>query len=79
MSEEPSQSDPIGEIVGSFVERCRKGERPSVAEYAQAHPELADELREVLPMALALEEARNSRASPTGDPNSRETDWSSSN
>jgi serine/threonine protein kinase/tetratricopeptide (TPR) repeat protein len=58
MSDGHSEHDPVGEIVEAFVERFRRGERPSVEEYARQHPEIADEVREVLGIAAMLEEAK---------------------
>ena len=47
--------DPIEALAESFLERFRRGERPSVEEYAAEHPELADEIRELLPALGELE------------------------
>ncbi len=47
--------DPIKALAQSFLERLRRGERPSVDEYAAAHPELAGEIRELLPALERLE------------------------
>ena len=50
MSESPpSDRDPIEMLADSFLARFRRGERPSVEDYAAKHPELADEIRELLP------------------------------
>ena len=38
--------DPIEMLADSFLDRFRRGERPSIEEYAAKHPELADEIRE---------------------------------
>ncbi len=48
----------IGRIADSFVEQYRRGERPSIAALAARHPELADEIREVFPALVRLEEAK---------------------
>jgi serine/threonine protein kinase len=54
---QPSSSGPAGEridlVLDSILLRCQRGERPSLAEYEEKHPELAARLREVFP-ALAL-------------------------
>jgi len=55
---EPSELDPIGRIADSFAERYRRGERPSVEEYARDFPELASELRDLLPAVVLMEEAK---------------------
>ncbi len=52
-----SQSDPaIGPLVETFLERYRRGERPSVSEYTEKYPELASQIRELLPALVAMEE-----------------------
>jgi serine/threonine protein kinase/TPR repeat protein len=51
-----SQRDRIDELAESFVARFRSGERPSIDEYARKYPELADELRELLPALVMLEQ-----------------------
>ena len=42
-------------MAESFLERFRRGERPSIDEYAAKYPELADEIRELLPALVQLE------------------------
>ncbi len=48
---------PIEKLVEAFLERRRRGETPSVEEYVRAHPELADEIREVFPALSVIENA----------------------
>jgi WD40 repeat protein/serine/threonine protein kinase len=55
MSEASAERDPIEEMADSFLARYRAGERPSVEEYADKYPELADEIRELLPALVKLE------------------------
>jgi serine/threonine protein kinase len=47
--------DPIEVMAESFLERYRRGERPSIEEYAAKYPELANEVRELLPALVQLE------------------------
>jgi eukaryotic-like serine/threonine-protein kinase len=49
--------DPLGPIVESFLDRFRKGERPALDEYLARHPDLAVELRELIPALVELEAA----------------------
>ncbi|MFK7820551.1 MAG: protein kinase, partial [Planctomycetaceae bacterium] len=52
-----SESDDIVlSLANEFVERYRRGERPDVSEYANQHPELAAEIRDVFPMMLLMED-----------------------
>jgi eukaryotic-like serine/threonine-protein kinase len=52
--ESPDQFDAVAE---EFAERFRRGERPTIAEYAVRHPEFADEIRELFPALIMIEEA----------------------
>ena len=56
-SASPSSSDrdPIERLADSFIGRFRAGERPSIEEYALKYPELADEIRDLLPALVELE------------------------
>ncbi len=54
-AEPDDDRDPIDLMAESFLERYRRGERPSIDEYAARYPELADEIRELLPALVQLE------------------------
>src|SRR6516162_17665 len=51
-----STGDPLGPILESFLARFRRGERPSLTEYIARHPGLADEIRELLPALVEIEQ-----------------------
>jgi len=51
-----SEADPLDAVVESFLRRYRDGERPSLVEYTDRHPELADRIREVFPALVMIEE-----------------------
>jgi serine/threonine protein kinase/tetratricopeptide (TPR) repeat protein len=53
-----SAADVVGDLAESFLERYRRGERPSVEEYAKDHPELAGEIRRLFPALLMMEDIR---------------------
>lgn len=55
--------DTVELLASEFAERVRRGEQPSVEEYLRRHPELADSLRELLPMVEALERWKEDRQS----------------
>ena len=57
MSSDDDALDPVARLADEFVARYRRGERPNVSEYAQRYPELADRLRQVLPVLVVMEEA----------------------
>jgi serine/threonine protein kinase len=44
------------ELAEEFAERCRRGERPSLQEYVERLPEMAEEIREMFPALLEVEE-----------------------
>jgi serine/threonine protein kinase/WD40 repeat protein len=41
-----------------FVERHRRGERPTLTEYAERHPELATEIRDLFPALVQIEDLK---------------------
>ena len=56
MSASESQSALVLELAEEFLERYRRGERPSLQEYVDRHPELADEIREHFPALVEIEQ-----------------------
>ncbi len=55
-SEDPSENDlKLAEILVEFEERQERGEFPQVGEYVARYPELADQLRQVLRAAAAVQ------------------------
>ena len=72
MSGEPAddpaddQVDPLDRLTQEYLRRHRAGGVVSVEDFAQANPEHAGLLRELLPTLLALETAKRERQSSTG-------------
>jgi len=60
------QRNPIEILAEEFVQRHRRGEQPTVAEYVDTHPELADEIRGLFPTIVAMERLKK-RKSHSGD------------
>jgi serine/threonine protein kinase/WD40 repeat protein len=54
--QDESQTGLVSELAKEFLERCRAGSRPSLSEYTDKYPDLAEEIREVFPMMLLMEE-----------------------
>jgi serine/threonine protein kinase/WD40 repeat protein len=48
--------DPIAALAGEFAERYRRGEHPSVSEYTERYPDLADQIRDLFPFLVVMEE-----------------------
>jgi WD40 repeat protein/serine/threonine protein kinase len=58
--------DPVEILADSFLARFRNGERPSIEEYAAKYPELADQIRELLPALVVLEQEKSVAGAPNG-------------
>lgn len=48
----------VYELAEQFLERQRRGEKPSVEEYAAAHPELAGQIRELFATMVMMEDLK---------------------
>ncbi len=55
-SSHQTDSDPLDKLAQSFIERHRRGEPLDIAEYAEQYPELADQIRELFPTLLDMEQ-----------------------
>ncbi|HUG67617.1 MAG TPA: serine/threonine-protein kinase [Pirellulaceae bacterium] len=55
MPEPTVDRDPVEFLAAEFVDRLRDGGRPSVEEYAAAHPEWAEQIRDLFPTIAAME------------------------
>src|SRR5437762_4340654 len=55
MSESGTKSENVLALAEEFLDRYRQGERPSLREYVDRHPDLADEIREVFPAMAMME------------------------
>ena len=52
----PPHDERLQPLLEEFMDRNRRGERPSITEYEEAHPELADPIREVFSAMLMMED-----------------------
>lgn len=59
MAEISDPREPLEALVEQFLAECRTGRTPSVADYAARHPDLADEIHELFPTMLAVEQAKH--------------------
>ena len=55
MTDPSLDSSPLGELAEEFLGRSQRGERPTVDEYAERFPELADQIRAFFPALLVVE------------------------
>jgi eukaryotic-like serine/threonine-protein kinase len=51
--------DPFDRLAEEFVARLRRGERPSLDDYAARHPELAEQVRELFPALIEMEQLKD--------------------
>ncbi|MHC4918594.1 MAG: protein kinase domain-containing protein, partial [Planctomycetota bacterium] len=54
---------PIEVLAAEFVDRHRRGEHPTVEEYAEQHPDLAREIHDLFPTILAMERLKKHKES----------------
>jgi serine/threonine protein kinase/WD40 repeat protein/tetratricopeptide (TPR) repeat protein len=54
--ESVSARDPVEELAETFLERYRRGERPSLSEFMARAPEHADEIRDLFPALVLMEQ-----------------------
>jgi serine/threonine protein kinase/WD40 repeat protein len=66
MADPSSDREPVEQLAESFLARFRAGERPSLSEYTAAHPELADQIRELFPALVEMEQAGSAVGPATG-------------
>src|SRR6516165_557647 len=71
MSSSSDPRNPVEVLAEEFLERKRKGEKPTLREYRDRHPDLAAEIGELFPALLLMEDLGESSgaasAAPTGD------------
>src|SRR5262245_7125521 len=61
-----SQLDPLDQLAEEYLARLRRGEHPTVAEYAEKHPELAERIREFFPALHVVEDLASVGGQATG-------------
>ena len=61
------QYDLLDRLAEEFAERFRRGERPALKEYTDRYPELADEIRELFPAMVKVEQAEGGRQGEESD------------
>jgi serine/threonine protein kinase len=58
MSTSSDAPSPVELLADEFLTRCKRGERPTIKEYCDRHPELAEEIRDVFEAVLMVEDLR---------------------
>jgi hypothetical protein len=65
----PPSSDarsPVELLADEFLARCKRGENPTIKEYCDRHPGVAEEIRDVFEAVLVVEELRPGSSDLTG-------------
>jgi WD40 repeat protein/serine/threonine protein kinase len=57
---------PVEALAEEFLERKRRGEQPTLHEYLDRYPDLADEIRELFPALLMMEDLGDDSGATTG-------------
>jgi serine/threonine protein kinase len=58
IADSDSRLNPMAGLADEFLERYRRGEQPALSDYTRRHPSLADQIRDLFPALMMLEEAR---------------------
>ncbi len=58
--------NPVELLAEDFLDRKRRGERPTLQDYLDRHPELAEEIRDLFPALLMMEDLGESSGATTG-------------
>jgi hypothetical protein len=66
MSAFTSGPDLFNRLADEFADRYRRGERPPLSEYTDKYPELGDQIRELFPALVAIEQFGTGADEPNG-------------
>ena len=58
--------NPVEALAEEFLDRKRRGEQPTLREYVERYPELADDLRDLFPALVMMEDLGESSGGTTG-------------
>ena len=58
--------NPVEALAEQFLDRKRRGEQPTLREYVARYPELADDIRDLFPALLMMEDLGESSGGTTG-------------
>jgi WD40 repeat protein/serine/threonine protein kinase/tetratricopeptide (TPR) repeat protein len=66
MNSSSDARNPVELLAEEFLDRKRRGEQPTLREYLERHPDLADEIRDLFPALLMMEDLGESSGATTG-------------
>ncbi len=65
-SSSSADRNPVEQLAEEFIERHRRGERPSLTEYTPKYPDWAAEIRELFPALMVMEQLKPAAGDHTG-------------
>jgi hypothetical protein len=60
------QRNPVEQLAEEFLARHRRGERPDIEEYTAKYPDLAEQIRDLFPALVMMEELKPPSVETTG-------------
>jgi WD40 repeat protein len=66
MKTSSGERNPVELLAEEFLDRKRRGEHPALREYVERHPELAEEIRDLFPALLMMEDLGEDSGGTTG-------------
>jgi WD40 repeat protein/serine/threonine protein kinase/tetratricopeptide (TPR) repeat protein len=66
MTDSSGERNPVELLAEDFIARKRRGEKPSLTEYTEKYPELADDIRDLFPALVMMEDLGDSDLASTG-------------
>src|SRR5438445_25899 len=69
MIESSSERNPVDQLAEEFAARQRRGEHPALTEYTDKYPQWADEIRELFPALVLMEQFKPRPGEATGPEN----------
>jgi eukaryotic-like serine/threonine-protein kinase len=66
MNSSSDARNPVELLAEEFLDRKRRGEQPTLREYLERHPDLADEIRDLFPALMMMEDLGESSGGTTG-------------
>jgi serine/threonine protein kinase/tetratricopeptide (TPR) repeat protein len=63
--ESEAEVDPVDLLAEEFLERCRRGERPTIEEYALRYPELGERIHRLFRAMLIVEDLKPEGSAPS--------------
>jgi len=65
MNDVSSDRNPVEELAEDFVARYRRGEQPALSEYTARRPDLSEQIRDLFPALVMMEDVRPVEGEPT--------------